>query len=156
MCALCIYDFFDFCGRNMRCSRGELRRRSLLSGRLLAKKKMAQEVSNKPQDRLLAEEMMTEVVGIVGRKLKVVCDPSKHLFPSGFGVLTFHLAQATGTLICQYDVRMFFCVTPTLLFVRLLVLVIVRWIIQPSDRRVLHISTQVSRLFHFPHFLMSS
>ena len=53
MCALCIYDFFDFCGRNMRCSRGELRRRSLLSGRLLAtKKKMAQEVSNKPQDRL--------------------------------------------------------------------------------------------------------
>lgn len=117
---------------------------------------MAQEVSNKPQDRLLAEEMMTEVVGIVGRKLKVVCDPSKHLFPSGFGVLTFHLAQATGTLICQYDVRMFFCVTPTLLFVRLLVLVIVRWIIQPSDRRVLHISTQVSRLFHFPHFLMSS
>ena len=36
----------------MRCSRGELRRRSLLSGRLLAKKKMAQEVSNKPQDRL--------------------------------------------------------------------------------------------------------
>ena len=51
MCALCIYDFFDFCGRNMRCSRGELRR-SLLSGRPLAKKKMAQEVSNKPQDRL--------------------------------------------------------------------------------------------------------
>lgn len=50
MCALCIYDFFDFCGRNMRCSRGELRR--CLSGRPLAKKKMAQEVSNKPQDRL--------------------------------------------------------------------------------------------------------
>ena len=92
---------------------------------------MAQEVSNKPQDRLLAEEMMTEVVGIVGRKLKVVCDPSKHLFPSGFGVLTFHLAQATGTLICQYyDVRMFFGVTPTRLFVWLLVLVIVRWIIR--------------------------
>ena len=36
----------------MRCSRGELRWRSLLSGRLLAKEKMAQEVSNKPQDRL--------------------------------------------------------------------------------------------------------
>ena len=52
MYALCIYDFFDFCGRNMRCSRGELRWRSLLSGRLLAKEKMAQEVSNKPQDRL--------------------------------------------------------------------------------------------------------
>ena len=48
-------------------------------------------------------------------KLKVygecVCDPSKLLFPAGFGVLTFYLAQATGTLICQYDVRMFCCVT---------------------------------------------
>ena len=28
--------------------------------------------------------MMTEVVGTVRRKLKVVCDPSKLLFPRGF------------------------------------------------------------------------
>ena len=45
------------------------------------------------------------------QKLVLLCDPSELLFPQGFRVLTFHLVQATGTLICQYDVRMFSCVS---------------------------------------------
>ena len=91
---------------------------------------------------------IAEVV-ITSRKVEsiwYVCDPSKLLFPAGFGVLTFYLAQATGTLICQYDVRMFCCVTHSC--------------VEPFSRYSCDIGPVLlgksfpKPFFPFPHFLM--
>ena len=96
--------------------------------------------------------MMTEVVGTVGRKLKVVCDPSKLLFPRGFLWLvdiplgTGHWDANMSILWCENVFRCHthstFCLTIGIGH-------------SPLDHPIemesfIYIFTQVS-LFHFPH-----